>query len=48
MGEKLLKSQVFLSGINSSKWVARTWKMMKEVVIQDFREPMKMLKNCGI
>jgi len=26
---------VFLSGLNGSKWVARPWKMMKEVVVQD-------------
>jgi hypothetical protein len=25
----------FKSGINSSKWVAKTWKLMKEVVIHD-------------
>jgi len=24
------------------------WKMMKEVVIQDLTEPMKMSKKCGI
>jgi hypothetical protein len=47
MGEKLWKSQVFLSGINRSKKVTRTWKIMKEVV-QDLTDPMKMLKKCGI
>jgi len=35
------KSPVVFSGINSSKRVVRTWKM-KEVVIQDLTEPMKM------
>jgi hypothetical protein len=33
MGEEILKSQVFLSDINGSKRVARTWNMMKEVVV---------------
>jgi hypothetical protein len=39
---------VFLSGINSSKRVEKTWKMMKEVIIQDLTEPVKMFKNCGV
>jgi hypothetical protein len=33
VGEEILKSQVFLSDINSSKRVARTWNMMKGVVV---------------
>jgi hypothetical protein len=40
------KSQVFLNGINSSKRVMRTWKMMKEVVVQDLTELMKILKSA--
>jgi hypothetical protein len=48
LGETLGKIQAILDGINGSKKVARTWKMMKEVVVQDFTEPMKMLKKCGI
>jgi hypothetical protein len=40
--EKLRKSKAFLSGINDSKRVARTWKIMKELVVQDRREPMKI------
>jgi hypothetical protein len=28
--------------------VTRTWKMMKLVVVQNFTQPMKMLKKCGI
>jgi hypothetical protein len=36
---------VFLGGINSSKRVARMWKMMKEV-IEDLIELMKMLKGA--
>jgi len=49
MGEKLLKHQVFLSGVNSSERVLRTCKMMKEVVVQNFTEPMKMLsvESCA-
>jgi hypothetical protein len=35
---------VLLNGINGSKRVARTWKMMKEVIVQDLTEPMKILK----
>jgi hypothetical protein len=46
-GQKLRKSQVFLSGINGSWKVMRMWKM-KEVAIQDLTEPMKMLKKCEI
>jgi hypothetical protein len=37
-----------LSGINGSERVARIWKMVKEVVIQDLTEPMEILKECGI
>jgi hypothetical protein len=48
MGEKLGKGDVFLSGINCSNRVARTWEMLKVVVIEDLTEPMKMMKNCGI
>jgi hypothetical protein len=44
-GGEDMKSQVFVSAINSSKRFARTCKMMKEVVIQDLTEPMKMLKK---
>jgi hypothetical protein len=36
-----------LSDMNTVKRVLRMWKMMKEVVIQDLTEPMKMLKKCG-
>jgi hypothetical protein len=46
-GRETEKIQMFLSGINGSKGVARTWKTLKEVV-QDFTEPMKILKNCSI
>jgi hypothetical protein len=46
--EAMKKCEVFFSGIHDSKRVARTWKMMKEVVVQDFTEPVKMLKKCGI
>jgi hypothetical protein len=48
MGEKLGKSKMFLSGINDSKRVARTWNLMKEVVVQDLTEPIKMLNKCRI
>jgi hypothetical protein len=27
---------------------ARTWKVMKKVVLQDLTEPMKMVTMCGI
>jgi hypothetical protein len=46
MGEAV-KSLGVLSGVNVSKYVARTC-MMKKVVVQDLRKPMKMLKKCGI
>jgi hypothetical protein len=36
-----------MSGINCYKRVARTWKMMKGVVIQDLTVPMKRLKSYG-
>jgi hypothetical protein len=39
---------VFFSGINGSRGVARMWKMMKEVVIQDLIEKMKMMTKHGI
>jgi len=45
---RLWKSQVFLSGIKISKRVTRTWKMMKEVVIPDHTELMKMVKRFRI
>jgi hypothetical protein len=48
MGEKLLKSQVFLSGTIGSKRIERTWNAKKEEVVQDLTEPMKMFKKCGI
>jgi hypothetical protein len=35
----------FLSGMNGSKRVAGMWKMMKEVVVQDLTELMKILKK---
>jgi len=41
-GGEAMKGQVFLSGINGSKRVMRTCKMMKEVVIQDLTGPMKI------
>jgi hypothetical protein len=34
-GGQTVKGQVFQSGINGSKRVARIWKMIKEVVTQD-------------
>jgi len=33
-----MKSKVFLSGINGSKWVVKTLKMMKDVVVQNLTE----------
>jgi len=35
-GGEALKSQVFLSGINSAKRVSRMWKMMKTLLITFF------------
>jgi hypothetical protein len=43
--QKHRKSQMFLSGIKVSKMVARTWKMINEVVVQNLTEPMKMIKK---
>jgi hypothetical protein len=48
MGENLERVNSVLSGINSSKRVARMWKTVKEVVVQDLTNPMKKLKKCGI
>jgi hypothetical protein len=48
MGEKILKSTVFMSDINGSKMFARTWKMMREVIVQDLTEQMIMLIRYGI
>jgi hypothetical protein len=45
MGEKL---HVFDRHTHSSKRVAGTWNMMKEVVVQDHTEPMRTLRKCGI
>jgi hypothetical protein len=42
--EKLYKRQVFMCDINGSRRVVKTWKVIKEVVVQDLREPMKMSK----
>jgi hypothetical protein len=46
--EAMKKSSVFECGINGSNRVARKWKMMKQVVVQDLTEPEKMVKNCRI
>jgi hypothetical protein len=40
-GEAMKKSRVS-EWLNSSKRVVRTWKIIKEVVIQDLTEPMKI------
>jgi hypothetical protein len=45
---RLCEKVVFLSGINGSKRVARMWKMMKDLIVQDLTEPLKMWKKCGI
>jgi hypothetical protein len=47
-GGETVNYQVFSSGKNGSKRIARTWKMMKELVVQDFIEPKKIMKKCGI
>jgi hypothetical protein len=47
-GGESAKSQVFCYGINGSKRVARTWKIVNEVVVQDLTEPMKTSKKCVI
>jgi hypothetical protein len=44
--EGMKRSRVFLSDMDDSKRVARKWKMMKEVVVQDLTEPIKMLKSA--
>jgi len=43
-----MKRQVFLSGINGSKRIVKTWKLMKKVVVKDLAEVIKMLKTFGI
>jgi SpoU rRNA methylase family enzyme len=48
MREKQWKSEVFLSGIDGSKRVARRPKVMKVIVIQDLTEPMEVLKKREI
>jgi hypothetical protein len=40
------ENQEFLSDIYGSKRIARTWKTMKEVIVQDLKQPMKMLKSA--
>jgi len=40
--------KVFMNDLNGSKTVVRTWNIMKQVVVQDLKEPMKMVKKCGI
>jgi hypothetical protein len=47
-GGEAMKSNAFLSGINGSKRVTRTWNMMEEVVVQDLTEPVRMLKNYAM
>jgi len=42
------KNVKYFCDINCSKKVARTWNMMKKVVVQDVKEPMKMIKKCGM
>jgi hypothetical protein len=46
VGERLCKSLAFLSCINGPKRAERTWKIMKEMIVQEFEEPMKMLKSA--
>jgi hypothetical protein len=48
MEEKIWKCRVFLNNTNRSKKVVRKWKMMKEVIVQYFREPMIMFKKWRI
>jgi hypothetical protein len=48
MGQNPREIQVSLSGIYGSKRIAKTWKMMKEVVVQDLTELMEILKKCGV
>jgi hypothetical protein len=43
MRENMLKSQMFLSGKNCSKWAPGKWKVMKEVVFQGLTELIKVL-----
>jgi hypothetical protein len=43
-GETIEKSRV-LTGTCGSKLITRTWKLMKEIAVQNLIEPMKML-NC--
>jgi hypothetical protein len=45
MGEELWICKVFSGGINCSILAARRWKMMKELVVQDLTEPMKILER---
>jgi hypothetical protein len=45
-GEAVERSHVFFSGVNGSKRVASMWEVVKEVVVQDITELMKMEKNA--
>jgi hypothetical protein len=47
-GGEAVKNSVFLSVMNGSKTVARTWKIMKDAVTQDLSVRMKMMKKCGM
>jgi hypothetical protein len=46
MGETLRKSLMFLTCIYVSKRIARTWKTMEEVVVQDLSELKKKLESA--
>jgi hypothetical protein len=48
VGGEAVESQLYSSGMNVKKRVARMWKMMKEVIVQNITERMKMLKKSGI
>jgi hypothetical protein len=48
LGEKLWKSQMFLSAINGSKRVARTCKMMKEVVDENVEKVRNLVHQTVI
>jgi hypothetical protein len=46
-GEALKRIKCILCGINTSKRVARTWRVLKEVAVQVITEPVTMLKMRG-
>jgi hypothetical protein len=44
-GEEAMENSSVFNDMNGSKWVARTWKIIKDVSVQDITELTKILKK---